>query len=78
MIMLAVDALLVLALLYAFGELSAEQEKQGDDLDNHDDRLDSLEKYADYLREELMHIKRRVNADNDRADNYVQWRRRIR
>lgn len=78
MIMLVVDVVFILALLYTLGELITIQEEQEEDLDNHEDRLDSLEDYADYLRNELMNIKRRENKDDDRADNYVQWRRRVR
>ena len=77
MILLVVNVVLVLALLYTVGELSTLQEEQGEDLDNHEDRLNSLEDYADYLRNELMIIKRRENKDDDRADIYVQWRRRV-
>ena len=78
LILLALDAALVLALMYVVGALATLQEEQSDDIDNHEDRLDALEEYTDYIREELMYMKGRVNADNDRADNYVQWRRRIR
>ena len=77
MIMLVIDVAILLMLVYSFGEMSTIQEEQRDDIDNHDERLDALEEYADYLREEFMHMKGKVNADNDRADNYVQWRRRI-
>ncbi len=77
MIMLVIDVAILLMLVYSFGEISTIQEKQRDDIDNHDERLDALEEYADYLREEFMHMKGKVNADDDRADNYVQWRRRI-
>lgn len=78
MIILAVDVLLILALLYMDEKIFEVQAEQGDDLDSHDDRLDALEDYADYIREELMSLKRRENADNDRADNYVRWRRKPR
>lgn len=77
MIMLVIDVAILLMLFYSFGEMSTIQEEQRDDIDNHDERLDALEEYADYLREEFMRMKGRVNADDDRADNYVQWRRRI-
>ena len=77
-IMLVVDTVFILVLLYTLGELTILQEEQEEDIDNHEDRLDSLEDYADYLRNELMNIKRRENKDDDRADNYVQWRRRVR
>ena len=77
MIMLVVDAALVLALMYAVGELATLQEEQEGSLGNHEDRINALEEYADYLRSEFMEMKRKVNADNDRADNYVRWRRRI-
>ena len=77
MIMLVIDVAILLMLFYSFGEMSTIQEEQNDDIDNHDERLNALEEYADYLREEFMHMKGRVNIDDDRADNYVQWRRRI-
>ena len=63
MIMLVIDVAILLMMFYSFGEMSTIQEEQRDDIDNHDERLDALEEYADYLREEFM--------------NYVQWRRRI-
>lgn len=59
MILLVVNVVLVLALLYTVGELSTLQEEQGEDLDNHEDRLNSLEDYADYLRNELMIVNYR-------------------
>ena len=77
MIMLVIDVAILLMLFYSFGEMTTVQEEQSDDIDNHDERLNALEEYADYLREEFMHMKGRVNAEDDRADNYVQWRRRI-
>ena len=76
MIILAVDVLLVLALLYVDEKIFEAQDEQECDIDSHEDRLDALEDYADYIREELMSLKRRENADNDRADNYVRWRRK--
>ena len=59
MILLVVNVVLVLALLYTVGELSTLQEEQCEDLDNHEDRLNSLEDYADYLRNELMIVNYR-------------------
>lgn len=77
MIMLVVDVAILLMLLFSFGEITTQQEEHSNVMDNHEDRLNALEEYADYLRGELMHMKGRVNANDDRADNYVQWRRRI-
>lgn len=77
MIMLVINVVILLVLLYSIGEITTYQEKHRYELDNHDERLDALEEYADYLRGEFMHMKGRVNADDDRADNYVQWRRRV-
>ena len=77
MIMLVIDVAILLMLFYSFGEMTTIQEENSEDIDNHNERLDALEDYADYIREEIMSLKRKENADNDRADNYVQWRRRI-
>lgn len=76
MIRLAVEFLVLLGFMYVIGGLSELQEGQADDLNNHEDRLDALEDYADYIRDELLKLKRRENADDDRADNYVRWRRK--
>ena len=74
---LLVDVVLVISIWCALSGMTAFQDEQDKDIDNHEDRLDALEDYADYIREEIMSLKRKENADNDRADNYVRWRRRI-
>ena len=75
---LLTDVVLVISIWCALSGMTAVQDEQDKDIDNHEDRLDALEDYADYIREEIMSLKRKENADDDRADNYVRWRRRIR
>ena len=75
---LLVDVALLISIWCMFSGITTVQDEQDKDIDNHEDRLNALEDYADYIREEIMSLKRKENADDDRADNYVRWRRRIR
>ena len=75
---LLVDVALLISIWCMFSGITTVQDEQDKDIDNHEDRLNALEDYADYIREEIMSLKRKENADNDRADNYVCWRRRVR
>lgn len=71
------DTVLVIGIWCMFSGITAVQDEQDEDINNHEARLIALEDYADYIREEIMSLKRKENADNDRADNYVRWRRRV-
>lgn len=78
LIILAVDVVIVLLLMYGIGELVEMQEEQGDGLKDHEDRLNSLELYADYIRDEIMELKKRqMKGEQDNGGNInVRWRRR--
>ena len=75
---LLIDAALIISIWCTLSGMTEVQDEHDEDIDNHEDRLNALEDYADYIREEIMSLKRKENADDDRADNYVRWRRRIR
>ena len=75
---LLIDAALIISIWCTLSGMTEVQDEHDEDIDNHDDRLNALEDYADYIREEIMSLKRKENADDDRADNYVRWRRRVR
>lgn len=73
------------ALLFLISGMSIDQLEQDDCIDNHTERLEALEDYSDYIRQELYELKLQLKKerDKDNGDNpigdksvKVKWRKR--
>ena len=68
------------ALLFLMSGMMIDQLEQDDCIDNHTERLEALEDYSDYIREELYELKLQLKKERDKDNGdksvKVKWRKR--